>query len=592
VSRTAFELRRAAGDVRRAWGVEAWLATAALAAAALVPLTALPVDRLAGWLYLVLAGIGLAYAIGLAGLPSLAQGGLMAVGAFAAALLRAKAGWPLLPATVAATALATCAGLLVGVAVVRLRPAFVAVSTWLLAWLVALGLAAFPSISGGAEGLLLEPGLSATVHYELALGLGSLAALGFLALRHAPFGLRLSAARQRRPFAGALGLRVPRLRLGAFAGAAAIGGLAGALSVDLDGIADATAFGPFVSFELFVAVLLGGAYSALGAGVGLAAIWAVTAAAHALGSLEGVRAERFDPMLTAFLLLAVLAAGGRGIVPAVRSLLPGRAARLPAASRRPRPPGRASLAAEGLSKRFGTVDAVAGLELAVAPGQIVALVGPNGSGKTTALRLLAGSVPPDAGRIRLGGDELTPLSVAARVDRGLVRTPQATAVFPELTALENVLVAVPRRHGGALRSLVASPSGRTSEAEARQEALGVLERFGLARFAGRRADELPGFEQRVLMLATAFATRPRVLLVDEPAAGASPADLDRVAALLQGLRDDGLGLLVVEHHLRLVRRIADHVVVLAAGTQVAAGLPDAVGRDPAVRAAYLGTTPL
>lgn len=180
----------------------------------------------------------------------------------------------------------------------------------------------------------------------------------------------------------------------------------------------------------------------------------------------------------------------------------------------------------------------------------------------------------------------------SRVERGVVRTPQATAIFPELTALENVLVAVPRRHGGAARSLLATPLGRASESEARETALGYLERFGLERFAASRADELPGFEQRVLMLAAACATGPRVLLVDEPAAGASPSDLDRLAALLDDLRADGIGLLVVEHDLRLVRRVADHVIVLAAGSQVAAGPPDVVGRDPAVRAAYLGAARL
>jgi branched-chain amino acid transport system permease protein len=589
VNRTLGELRRAARDARRAWSNESWLAAAALlAAAVLVPLGPFELDRLAGWLYLALGAVGLVYAVGLAGLPSLGQGALMGIGAFAAALLRARADWPLLPSVVVAVVVAAAAGLLAGLGIARLRPAFVAVSTWILAWLVALALAAFPWLSGGAQGLLVTPSLSAGQHYELALGLVALAALGAFALRKAAFGLRLSAARQRPAAAAALGVRAPRLRLGAFVAAAAIAGLAGALAVDLDGVADPTAFGPFLSFELFVAALIGGASASLGPVAGLACLWLVTSAAHAVGAFDDASSGRFDPMLAGILLLAVLTAGGSGLVPALRARLPRRPSPAPAERTRPSPSGPATLVAERLTKRFGSLDAVAELDLTVEPGSIVALVGPNGSGKTTALRLLAGALRADEGRVLLDEDELDGLPMAERVERGLVRTIQATATFPELTALENVLVGVPRRHGGGVRALVATPLSRVSEAEARAVALGALDRFGLAGEALRPAGELASFEQRVLMLAAAWATSPRVLLLDEPAAGASAADLERLAALLDGLRVDGIGVLLVEHNLRLVRRVADRVVVLAAGSAVASGPPDEVGRDPAVQAVYLG----
>jgi branched-chain amino acid transport system permease protein len=588
MTRTAAELGRALGAARRAWSVEASLAVAALAVAALAPLGPFESDRLAGWLYVALAGVGLVYAVGLAGLPSLGQGALMGIGAFTAALLRARADWPLLPAVVVAVAVAAAAGLLAGAGIARLRPAFVAVSTWILAWLVVLALAAFPWLSGGAQGLVIEPSLAPGAHFELALALIALAALGAVALRHAAFGLRLSAARQRPAAAAALGVRTPRLRLGAFTAAAAIAGLAGALVVDLDGVADPTAFGPFLSFELFVAALIGGASAALGPVVGLACLWLVTTAAQSVGSFDAESSGRFDAMLAGILLLAVLTAGSAGIVPELRARLPRTRRRASGPGVSPAPARPATLRAEGLTKRYGSVAAVAALDLRVEPGTIVALVGPNGSGKTTALRLLAGSLRGDAGRISVDGEDVGPLPAPARVERGLVRTLQATAVFAELTVLENVLVGVPRRHGGGVRAVFATPLARASDAEARRLALGALERFGLEHEAERPAGELGSFERRVLMLAAAWATSPRVLLVDEPSAGASAADLERLAALLLGLRDDGLGLLVVEHNLRLVRRVADRVIVLAAGTAVAEGPPDEVARDPAVRAVYLG----
>jgi branched-chain amino acid transport system ATP-binding protein len=197
-------------------------------------------------------------------------------------------------------------------------------------------------------------------------------------------------------------------------------------------------------------------------------------------------------------------------------------------------------------------------------------------------------MPADEGRIALGGEDLAAAPTPVRVERGVVRTLQSTAVFPGLTVRENVLVGVPRSHGGALRALAATPLARASEREARGRAAAALARFGLSGDAERPAGELSAFDQRRVMLAAAWAADPAVLLLDEPSAGAAAGDLEALAGLLDGLRADGLGILLVEHNLRLVRRVADRVVVLAAGVEVAAGTPDEVGRDPRVRAVYLG----
>ena len=593
--RTGSALRDAVRDARSAWRPQAWLAIGAFAVAAAAPATPwLDATRGAGWLDLALAGVALAFVVGPGGLPSLGHGAFMAVGAFASALLRAKAGWPIAPAIGVAVMAAGTAGLLAGASLVRLRPAFVAVSTWILAWLVALGLAAFPSISGGSQGLVLPTALDPVAHYELALALVGMAMLGFVALRRAPAGLRLSAAARHPAAAAALGVPAGSLRVQAFVGSAAIAGLAGALAVDATGVADPTDFGPFLSFKLLIAVLLGGAASALGAPVGLAVFGLLAAAAHAVGSIEGADTARFDPMLASMLVLSVLAAGSDGVVPEIRRRLrPATRPEPPAAGiRRVQlpPPDRLGLVATGLTKRLGGSTVLDGLSLELRAGEVAALVGPNGSGKTTALRLISGTLPPDGGRVHLDGGDVTGLPPRRLAELGLIRTLQSTALFDGLTALENALVgaAVRRRDAGALRALFATPRARHAAASARAGALVGLARVGLGWAAQLLAEELAAGDRRRLMLACALAAQPRVLLLDEPSAGAAPEDVDRLAAILAELRADGLALLVVEHNVGLVSRIADRVVVLDAGLVVAEGTPDEVAADPAVRRAYLG----
>jgi ABC-type branched-subunit amino acid transport system permease subunit len=209
---------------------------------------------------------------------------------------------------------------------------FVAVSTWVLAWLFALFLLAFPSASGGAQGLVVPHGSllglapTATTHYELALALVALALLGSWRLARSQFGLTLAAYRQQPAAAEGVGVRAAHIRLGAFVGAAVVAGLAGGLGVQLAHVADAGVYGPFLSFELLVAVLLGGAAAAAGPLVGILLLGAVSLAAGWLGVLGG--GERFRPMLAALLVLVALSLGGRGLVPWVREVV--------AARRRPR----------------------------------------------------------------------------------------------------------------------------------------------------------------------------------------------------------------------------------------------------------------
>ena len=591
IAETGTALRGAWDDARASWSSHAWLALALLAVAALVPFVlpgSVRLDGLAETAYLAAAAIGLGFAIGIGGMPSVAQGAFVGVGALVAAHLAPS--WPPVAAALLGGAAAAAGGVAVGAAIVRFRPVYVAAATWIVTWLFALGLDAFPSISGGAAGLAVTPVWTPTVHYEVALGLVALALLGHWALARSSFGLSLRAAATRPAAAAALGVEAPRLRLRAFAGSAALAGLAGGFAVQLVGVADPAAYGPLLSFKLLVAVLVGGAVSALGPAVGMLVVASLTPIADALGRVTGAETARFGPMLAALLLLAFLTAGGEGLVPlATRRLRRGSTRDAPASSL---PTEGAGLDVSDLTKRFGGLIALDGLGLRVEPGRTVALIGPNGSGKTTALRLLAGTMEPDGGRIALGGADITRESTGARVRRGLVRTLQANAVFAGLTTLENAVVgaSVRRRHGGAFRTLVATPKARAEDRETLGLALAALDAVGLAHRAGAPAETLSTAEQRLLMLASALATSPRALLVDEPSAAAGTAELERLTGVLSAL-GEGLALLIVEHNLRLVRSLADEVVVLDAGKRLAAGTPDEIARHPAVRAAYLGRQP-
>jgi branched-chain amino acid transport system permease protein len=603
---TALELRSAVTEARAGWNRNRWLAMAGIALAAAVPFLSLPgvrIDALADTLYLALAATALGLTVGSAGLPSLGTGAFMAIGAFTSALLVARSGWSVEPAALAGAVAALVSGLLLG-GVVRLRRAFVAGSTWLLAWLVWLFLLAFPSISGGSQGLILPQktllGLdpTPTVHFEVALALLALTGLAIGAARRGAPGLELSALRQAPALATSLGVPLAARRLAAFSATAALAGLAGALAVQLQAVADPAGYDPFLSFKLLVAVLLGGAAATLGPATGVALLGLIGLVSGPLARLLHLPIERFDTAVAATLLVFVLALGGEGIVPWLaargrrRGTTPRHEPARPSVSAAPAPaPAEPVLRAAGLRKAFGGVVAVDDLSLELARGETIALIGPNGSGKTTALRLISGASVADAGAIELTGSDVTGASTADRVRLGIARTLQTTSAFTELTALENVLVGrgVRRRYGGLVRTALATPKARREVEAAEAAALQALALVELEHAADTPAPELTGSERRVLALAAALATEPDVLLVDELAAGAGAEELEGLAEIVDRIRRRGIAVLVVEHNLRLVRRVADRVVVLAAGAVLAEGSVAEVAASGVVQQAYLGT---
>lgn len=240
----------------------------------------------------------------------------------------------------------------------------------------------------------------------------------------------------------------------------------------------------------------------------------------------------------------------------------------------------------GLKRHFGGLWATNGVDLEIAKGEIHALIGPNGAGKTTLIHLISGALLPDAGTLEFAGRDITRCSTKDRVALGITRSYQITQVFPNLSLLENVRLAVQSRQrdwGSSFRFW------RPASADVRmiEEAEDWLARVGLAAAVSQLACDISHGERRALELAMALATRPHLLLLDEPMAGMGPEESEHMARLIAALKNEQT-VLLVEHDMDIVFRLADSVSVLVNGRIIASGTPDCVREHPAVRSAYLG----
>ncbi|MBV9682953.1 MAG: ABC transporter ATP-binding protein [Solirubrobacterales bacterium] len=243
----------------------------------------------------------------------------------------------------------------------------------------------------------------------------------------------------------------------------------------------------------------------------------------------------------------------------------------------------ALLAVEDLSKRFGGIVAADAITLDVNAGELHAVIGPNGAGKTTLISQLTGEVSPDAGTIRFAGRDIIALPAYRRSRLGLARSFQITSLFPEFTALDNVALAVQAHAGHSFRFW---RDARREEA-LRAPAAATLARFGLTERADLPVSRLSHGERRQLEIAIALATKPRLLLLDEPMAGMGPEESARMVATLRTLKRE-LTILLVEHDMDAVFALADRITVLVYGRVIASGAPEAIRADPLVRRAYLG----
>jgi branched-chain amino acid transport system ATP-binding protein len=247
------------------------------------------------------------------------------------------------------------------------------------------------------------------------------------------------------------------------------------------------------------------------------------------------------------------------------------------------------LSVAGLSKKFGGLEAVSDLSFTVGEGEILGIIGPNGAGKTTAVNLISGVIKPSSGRVLLAGTDATGLAPHVLVERGLVRTFQATTVYANRSVRENLLRGAYRDiYPGFFATLFKTGKAREAALRTDQHVEEVMQWLDLKRVEEQIASNLPYGFQKVLGMGIGLAARPRLILLDEPAAGLSAEETDHVRDTIRLVRERGISVVVIDHNMRFISDLCDRVLVMAQGRELAQGTPNEVLRHPAVIEAYLG----
>jgi branched-chain amino acid transport system permease protein len=582
-----------------------------VAPALLLLLIALPYLVSAGFmsslvimLILFIAVLGLDVLMGYCGQVNLGQAGFMALGGYTAAILATDYGVSPLLGTVAGIVLSLICALLLSAVTMRLRGAYLALATLAFGLLIDSLTVSLTDVTGGPSGLVGIPAFalgsfvfaSPRAMYYLTLALIVVLIAALAGAMRSDFGRALQAIRADQTAAEALGINVPRHKMAAFAISAVLASLSGSLlAFDFHFLSPEMVATPR-SFEMIAMLIVGGEGTLVGGLAGAALLTLLPIAFQPIALYKTL--VEGAVLVLAFQYLPDGIVGGlwRLVERLARTGPPSALAAEAEATSGPTQPRRPlrtketlALEAVGLAKRFGGLQAVANVSFAVPDGSITALIGPNGAGKTTVFNLITNLFPADRGDVRLYGRSLRGLNPGDIAALGLLRTFQTARVLPGMTTLENLLAGAHRqiRHGAAQHMLWLSAALREERA-LRRHGEALLALVGLARFRDIAATALPLGAQKLLEASRALMARPRLLLLDEPAAGLNDAETAELAAMLCAVRDSGLTILLVEHNMSLVMDVADQVIVLDLGQLLAQGTPRQIQGDRRVIEAYLG----
>ena len=515
-------------------------------------------------------------------------------------------------------------GVCFGAPTLRLRGDYLAIVTLGFGEIVPIVARNMDGVTNGAAGLngIQAPrlfgqsfGVDSTPYYYVGLGLVALLIFVSVRLRDSRVGRAWMAIREDETAAGAMGVNPVRFKLLAFAIGAAFAGMTGVFFVAKLQTATPEMFNFNVSSMLLVMVVLGGMGSVWGVVVGavllqLMQTWflpQITGWLHGLGeavnspALTRIDLVQWTQLFFGLILIGMMLYRRNGLIPATRKTPPLTFAAQHAEVTRggflhldriPRwEPGEGALDIRGVSVRFGGLVALDGIDISVPAGGVVAVIGPNGSGKSTLFNVITGLVPAYSGSITFRGQELLGLPPHQVLARGVARTFQNIRLFPNLTVLENVMVGRHARlRSGAVASVLRTPGNRAEERAAQSSVLDLIAMFGnrLAPRVGQVVSGLSYANRRRVEIARALASRPHILLLDEPTAGMNPAETLELAEQIKSLHEMGLTILIIEHKLDVVTALADTVVVLDHGVKIAEGRPEEVRRNEQVLTAYLG----
>jgi branched-chain amino acid transport system permease protein len=559
------------------------VAVAAACGAALVATDAYTANILVQAVTYAIAVFGLSVVLGLCGQINLAQAGFFALGAYAVGLGTTDYRLPFFPCLAAGMALAFAAGAALGLSTLRLGGHYLAMVTISFQQILTVVLINAIAITHGPDGVssIRRPELFSSSRAYLALAVAVLATTGYLVWRLADtrLGRAMRAVRDNEIAAAAAGIDVYRTKVAAFAICALLGGLGGGLFAGGFAYVSPDQFAFSDSIVFLTMALLGGVASPIGSAIGTGLLILIPEWLRFLKSVPGLYLAIYG--LAVILIVVFLPDGIWGFFsrfgrrPAGATAAPGRPLVLQPADSG----AAAALEVRGLSKYFGGLKAVDDVDFTVRRGAVHALIGPNGSGKTTTLNVVSGLYRPTAGRIVVDGVDVTGLPAHRRTIAGLGRTFQNIRLFRSMTALENVVIGAERRGNAQVAG---------SHAAIVERARAALEFVGL----GVRADEpVPRFSyghQRLIEIARALAANPTVLLLDEPAAGLNSSEKQGLHGLLDRIAGQGLTILIIDHDMTLVAGVARRLTVLNFGRRIADGDTAEVLRQPEVVAAYLG----